>query len=129
MALVSDIDWVILAAVAVFLLLGRGAGDVMRAMGRYYGRAVRLKNELLAEVTKSAGLPAGASLRPTSIRHTLLGDDATLGGPSQVPLAVSVPPSTPPIAYSATTGMGGSLGAPAWTVSESVPAPFSRSPP
>ena len=129
MALFSDFDWVILAAVGAFLLMGRGAGDVMRAMGRYYGRAIRLKNELLAEVTKSAGLPGGSSLRSSSIRQVLLGEDVVRAGPAQAPLAVTLAPTLPPVVLSASTGMGGSLGATAWTLSEPVHVAGPRGPP
>jgi len=48
MALFSDVDWVIVAAVAVYLLFGKGNTDILRTMGRWYGRAGRIKQELLS---------------------------------------------------------------------------------
>ncbi len=58
MALFSDIDWGILLAVAGFLFLGKESGAALRQFGRYYGRFVRLKQEILGELTRAAQLPA-----------------------------------------------------------------------
>ena len=92
MALFSDIDWVILLGVAAFLLLGRENATILRTLGRYYGRAMRLKQELLSEFTQAAELPPPTAARPLSLRQTLLGDEI-LGSPgSGIPIAVTTPP-------------------------------------
>lgn len=82
MALFSDVDWIVILAVAAFLLFGSQGRDFVRQIGRLYGRAMRLKSELLSEITQSTGLPTGTS---GSLRQALLGADA--GSPS--------PPATP----------------------------------
>ncbi len=61
MALFSDMDWVIIAGVAAFLLFGKQSGDVLRTLGRWYGRAGRLKQELLSEITTAAEIPIPVS--------------------------------------------------------------------
>ena len=91
MALFSDIDWVIVVAVVAFLLFGKGNTEVLRTMGRWYGRAGRLKQDLLSEFTRAADLPmpgtAGPGLVPRGAprprppghareRHPGGGDDA-----------------------------------------------------
>ncbi|HEV2317151.1 MAG TPA: hypothetical protein VGV89_06210 [Thermoplasmata archaeon] len=53
---------------------GQGAPFV-RQLGRLYGRAMKLKNELLNEVTASAGLPPNSVGSSASIRSALLGVD------------------------------------------------------
>ncbi|MGI0054010.1 MAG: hypothetical protein ACREC5_08105 [Thermoplasmata archaeon] len=73
MALFSDVDWLVLLAVAAFLLFGSQGRDFVRQMGRLYGRAMRLKTELMNEITQSTGLPSGGA---GSIRQALLGPDA-----------------------------------------------------
>jgi hypothetical protein len=95
MALLSDIDWTIIALVAAFLFLGRGNGEAIRTLGRWYGRAVRLKQELLAEITKAADLPVGAGAGPTSLRAALLGPEPAVPPMSHVPLPVRSPPAVP----------------------------------
>ncbi|MGI0129834.1 MAG: hypothetical protein ACREDE_02535 [Thermoplasmata archaeon] len=92
MALFSDIDWVILLAAAAFLFLGKGNGELLRTLGRWYGRAGRLKQELLAEFTKAAEIPAAAG-GPLSIRGALLGLDPTPTQTSGIPAAVTRPPA------------------------------------
>jgi len=94
MALFSDIDWVIIAVVAAFLLFGKGNASTLRTLGRWYGRALRLKQELLGEFAKAADLPiaAGQSL---SLRGTLLGVDPPATHVSGIPAAVRMPPSAP----------------------------------
>jgi Sec-independent protein translocase protein TatA len=91
MALFSDIDWVIILGVAAFFLFGQKNGEILRNLGRYYGRAMRLKQELLSEFTEAAQLPANLQSRSLSIRQVVLGYDGE-GRPSGVPVAVTSPP-------------------------------------
>ena|SRR5580658_40039 len=92
MALFSDIDWLIIAAAAVFLLLGNDSGNTLRTLGRWYGRAGKIKQELLSEFTKAAEipLPTGGEL---SIRGALLGIDPSPTHVSGIPAAVTVAPT------------------------------------
>jgi len=94
MTLFSDLDWVIIAAVAVFLLFGKENGQMLRTLGRWYARAGRIKQELLGELTKAVDLPAlsGPSL---SIRGALLGLDSPMNHVSGIPAAVRVAPTAP----------------------------------
>ena len=62
MALTSDFDWAILLGVAALLLLGPNNGPLLRTVGRWYGRAMRLKQELLGELTRAAELPGEATI-------------------------------------------------------------------
>jgi hypothetical protein len=91
MALFSDIDWVILLAAAAFLLLGRDNSQLLRTIGRWYGRAGRLKQELLSELTTAAEIPVPVG-GPLSIRGALLGLDPTPTQASGIPAAVTTPP-------------------------------------
>jgi len=95
MALFSDIDWIIIVAVAGFLLLGNGNADALRTLGRLYARAGRLKQELLTEFTKAAELPSPPAGQPLSIRGALLGLDPTPTHASGIPAAVTTPPVGP----------------------------------
>jgi len=102
MALFSDVDWVVLAVVGAVLLLGQGNGATLRQLGRYYGRLMRLKSELLSEFTKAADIPAPVPGAPVSIRQSLLdwepGGGRVSGIPAAVttaPVAVAAPPSSP----------------------------------
>jgi hypothetical protein len=90
MALFSDIDWLILLAAAAFLLLGKDNAQLLRTIGRWYGRAGRLKQELLAEFTKAAEIPAPVA-GPLTIRGALLGLDPTPTQARGIPAAVSSP--------------------------------------
>jgi hypothetical protein len=112
MALFSDIDWAILLSVAGFLLLGRESGALLRQFGRYYGRFVRLKQELLGELTRAADLPAPSSLRSLSLRGALMGYPEGSQTPG-IPAAVTVPPM--PIAVTATASLG-SIGPDHWSL-------------
>lgn len=89
MALFSDIDWIVILGVGAFLLLGNQGAPFVRQLGRVYARAIKLKGELLSEVTASAGLPAGALGSSASVRSTLLGLDSPAPAPS--PAAASFP--------------------------------------
>lgn len=109
MALLSDIDWMILLVAAAFLLLGPQNGELLRTLGRWYGRAARLKQDLLSEFSRAADLPpSGGSL---TIRGALLGIDAPSTGelrgvPAAVPRLVTaaVPAPLAPAAQPWTGG-------------------------
>jgi len=96
MALFSDIDWMIVLAVGAFLLFGRDSGHVGRTLGRWYGRTVRLKQELLGELARAADLPMPAGGSPGSLRAALLGLDAGESSRPGIPVAVRRPPEAPP---------------------------------
>lgn len=96
MALLSDVDWVIILAVVVFLLFGKDSSQTLRTMGRWYGRVGRMKQELLAEFTKAADLPPPAPGASLTVRGALLGLDAVPTQPSGIPTAVRTPPVLPP---------------------------------
>lgn len=121
MALFSDIDWVILLAVAAFLLVGRENGAVLRQFGRYYGRFVRLKQELMADFAKAADLPVADPRAPLTVRSALVQlADPTPSRTVSIPAAVT---TTPLAAYAGalrTDGQGGALGPGMWSVA--VPA-------
>lgn len=95
MALFSDIDWVIVVAVAAFLLLGKGNIEVLRTVGRWYGRAGRLKQDLLSEFTRAADLPAPGTPGQVSFRAALLGLDPPVSHVSGIPAVVTTPPVVP----------------------------------
>lgn len=96
MALFSDVDWVIIVAVAVFLLFGKDSARFLRTAGRWYARAGRLKQELLGEFAKAADLPLPPPGSALSIRGALLGLDPTATQVSGIPAAVRSPPAGPP---------------------------------
>lgn len=92
MAIFSDIDWMVILAVGGFLLFGQGNGEALRQLGRWYGRLVRLKRELLSELTEAADLPPPTPGRPYSLRQVLLeGETMAPAGPV-VPAAVTAAP-------------------------------------
>jgi len=91
MALFSDVDWVIIAAVAVVLFLGPQGQPFVRQMGRWYGRLLRLKAEIMSDVTSSLGTTTGVSPPDTSIRAAILGS----GPPAQSASAPVLIPSQP----------------------------------
>jgi hypothetical protein len=121
-ALFSDVDWIIIAGVAAFLLLGKENGQVLRTFGRWYGRAGRLKQEILSEFSRAAELPApvpGASA--LSVRGMLLGIDPPVSARSGIPAAVRVPPSVPyRPTYEPAVPWTGSYPVPTWSMT--VPA-------
>ena len=96
MAFLSDIDWVIILAVGLFLLFGKDSGQTLRTMGRWYGRAGKLKQELLTELTKAADLPPPVPGAPLSLRGALLGLDPIPAQQSGIPNTVRTPPVVPP---------------------------------
>ena len=121
MALLSDIDWLILLGVGGFLLLGQQNGAVLRQLGRYYGRLVRLKQELLADFAKAADLPMPATGRSPSLRSAIvqMAEPApvrTVG----VPVAVTSPPVPAWATGIVTGGHGAGMGAGTWSLA--VPA-------
>jgi len=124
MGFLSDIDWMIIAVVAVFLLFGRGSGDAARTIGRWYGRALRLKQELVAEVTRAADLPPGSGANVTSLRAALLGPDVVgLPAGSHVPLHVRSPPAVAPAAVPPSVPWTGGEPVTVWSVSGVAPNP------
>jgi Sec-independent protein translocase protein TatA len=92
MALLSDMDWLIILVVGGFLLIGKGDPQLLRTVGRWYGKAMHLKQELLSEFTRAAEIPTPSPDRPISIRTALLGLDRDEAARTQVPLAVSHSP-------------------------------------
>jgi Sec-independent protein translocase protein TatA len=94
MALLSDIDWLIILAVGGLLLVGKGDPQLLRTLGRWYGKALHLKQELLSEVTRAADLPTPSRDRPISLRSALLGLETDQATHSHVPLAVAQAPLT-----------------------------------
>jgi len=120
MALFSDMDWAIIAIVAAFLLFGKESGQTMRTIGRWYGRAMRLKQELLGEITKAADLPIAPG-QPLSIRGALLGIDPPALQVSGIPVAVRVPPSAPYTpSVEPTLPWTGGYPVPTWTSSSPI---------
>jgi len=94
--LFSDLDWLIILGVGAFLLFGHDGGTTVRQLGRWYGRALRLKQELVSEFARAADLPMPAGGSAGSLRAALLGMDATPGAHSGIPAAVRHPPGAPP---------------------------------
>jgi hypothetical protein len=117
LALFSDVDWMILAVVAAFLLFGRESGALLRQFGRYYGRFVRLKQELLGELTRAADLPSPRDGNVLSFRGALLGyaDGSQTPG---IPAAVT---SAPGPAFAPVAASFAGIGPERWSVA--VPAP------
>jgi hypothetical protein len=109
---------VILVAVAAFLLFGRGSGDAMRTIGRWYGRAARLKQELLSEFTKAADLPGGTGGPSLSFRGALLGLDPTPTHVTGIPARVTSPPAPPaaPLSPSGSAPWTGGYPTPTWAM-------------
>lgn len=117
MALFSDIDWAILAAVAGFFVLGKDGGTIVRQAGRMYGRLTRLKSELLSEFTRAADLPAPTPGVPMSIRQSLLDWNPSGGRVSGIPIAVTTPPAALARMETASPGYAGGFGPCTWSVS------------
>jgi hypothetical protein len=123
-ALFSDVDWIIIAVVAVFLLFGRENSETLRTLGRWYGRAGRLKQEILSEFSKAADLPSPGPGAPLSIRGVLLGTESPTAASAAhrgVPAAVRVPPTVPyRPTYEPTIPWTGGYPVPTWSMT--VPA-------
>ena len=112
MALFSDIDWMIIVVVAAFLLFGRESGALLRQFGRYYGRFVRLKQELLGELTRAADLPSPRNGNVLSFRGALLGYDDGSQTPG-IPVAVTTPPVA---AFASVSASSSGIGPDRWSV-------------
>jgi hypothetical protein len=120
-ALFSDVDWVIIAVVAAIMFLGPQGRPFVRQMGRWYGRLLQFKNELMSEVGASAGL--GDEYRPTprSIRSAWLGTEPR-AEPHSTPVALGSHPGVitqvQPVALWAvdTQSLGAGLGVGTWWV-------------
>jgi hypothetical protein len=108
-ALFSEFDWVILLGVAAFLLFGQKSGTFVREIGRWYGRAMRLKGDLLGELRKAADLPTPVLGATPSIRATLFAWEPRSDAVGSVPIG-------PAPAYAAPSP--GS-----WSVARSTPPP------
>jgi Sec-independent protein translocase protein TatA len=93
MALLSDIDWLIILAVGGLLLLGKGDPQLLRTVGRWYGKVMHLKQELLSEVTREAGIPNLSTGQQLSIRGALLGLEPEDASRLSVPIAVARAPA------------------------------------
>jgi hypothetical protein len=108
MALFSDVDWAIILVVGAFLFFGPENRAVLRTLGRYYGRAMRMRQELLSEVTQATEIPLARGGRPTSLRGALLGEGPLSAPAPSIPAAVAHAPvlSYPP-SGSAWTGVMG----------------------
>jgi hypothetical protein len=102
MALFSDIDWVILLAVAAFLLFGDRGHAFVRQVGRWYGRFLNLKAELMTTVSAAAGLPTAPNGAPVSLRQAILGDALVDGGAS---VQVAAPGTGPAVGASPIVGV------------------------
>ncbi|MCI4349652.1 MAG: hypothetical protein L3J93_05500 [Thermoplasmata archaeon] len=128
MALFSDIDWAILLVAGAFLLFGKDNAAVLRTLGRYYGRALRLKQELLDEVRRAADLPVTPSGSLPSIRQAILDLDG--------PIAAGAPqPHLPRSPASLTARPAGpsswavALGEGTWSLAEPAAELAPRGPP
>jgi len=102
-AIFSELDWVIIAGVGAFLLFGDGNGQVLRQLGRYYGRLMRLKQELLTEFTAAAELPPPTPGQSYSLRQAFLEVNEAGGRVSGIPAAVVAPPRLAPAVAAAPT--------------------------
>ena len=125
MALFSDIDWIIVVGAALFLLFGHDSAQTLRTFGRWYGRAGRLKQELLTEFSKATDLPLPPTGAPLSVRGALLGLDPTPTQTSGIPAAVRTPPALPPVVPpvpppSPLTPWTGGVPVPTWTMTAPV---------
>lgn len=111
----------IILAVAAFLLLGRENGAVLRQFGRYYGRLMRLKNELMADFAKAADLPVADPRARLSVRSALVQlADPTPSHTVPIPASVTTMPVPAFAAALRTDGQGNALGPGMWSVA--VPA-------
>jgi hypothetical protein len=123
-ALFSDVDWLIVLAAAAFLLFGKDSGETLRTLGRWYGRAGRIKQELLTEFSKAAEIPVPAAGASLTIRGALLGLDPAPTRVSGIPAHVTVPPgpAVPPLEPAWGPWTGGAL-VPTWSMTVPSEAP------
>lgn len=124
MALFSDVDWIVLLAVAAFLLFGSQGREVVRNLGRLYARAMRFRADMMREITSSTGLPVGAGGTSGTIREALLGS-SDLAAPPPAPATSPYLPAMPglvtqvaPVNIRAveTLAYGAAMGAGVWSV-------------
>ena len=122
MALFSDVDWIVILAVAAFLLFGSQGQQTVRQLGRLYGRMLRLRGELMREITSGMDLPGAGS---GSLRSALLGDDPVPGAGAAplppVPSAAAMPgivTQVTPVSIRTveTVALGAALGPGLWSV-------------
>jgi hypothetical protein len=93
----------------------------LRQFGRYYGRLMRLKNELMADFAKAADLPVADPRAPLTVRSALLQlADPTPSRAASIPATVTTMPVPAFAAALRTEGPGGALGPGMWAVA--VPA-------
>lgn len=117
MAIASDLDWVIILAVAAVLLFGSKGAGTMRTIGRWYGRAMRMKQQMLSEFTKEAGIPLPTPGQPISIRNALMGFDTIPSITGGIPAAVTSAPGAPyRPALEPNLPWAGSYPVPTWSV-------------
>jgi len=120
-ALFSDVDWVIIAVVAAFLFLGPQGRPFVRQMGRWYGRFLQLKTELMNEVTASVGVGKEYRSSAPSIRAAMLGTEPR-AEPYTAPIALGSQPGAithiQPVALWAveTQPLGAGMGVGTWWV-------------
>lgn len=135
MALFSEVDWLILLGIGAMLLLGPQGKGTLRMLGRWYGRAMRLKDELLGELSSSAGVPASALTGGgAGLRGYLLGPSNFASEPTApaVPAAVAAAPAATLASVAvrldpiATPCAISALGPGSWSWASSVPAPAAR---
>jgi hypothetical protein len=134
MALFSEVDWLVLLGVAAMLLLGPQGKGTLRMLGRWYAKALNLKDELLGEISSSAGVPVAALTSRPNLRGYLLGSDSLApehAGPA-IPAAVTAAPAASltsvavrlePVATSCSVS---ALGPGSWSWAASVPPPLAR---
>jgi Sec-independent protein translocase protein TatA len=111
MSIFSDMDWIILLGVGALILFGNGGTQAVRTLGRWYGRAIRMKRQMLAEVAEAADIPVPLEGQPTSLRSMILGEEPGLAAPVRnMAVAVAGPlggfpgRSAPGATATATTG-------------------------
>jgi hypothetical protein len=121
MALFSELDWVVIAGVGGFIFFGQGNGAALRQLGRWYGRLMRLKQELLTEFTQAADLPTPQPGRPLSIRQALLDTEPAGGRVSGIPVAVSHPPTWTPAQPAAAAASLSGVGPETWSMARPGP--------
>jgi hypothetical protein len=121
MALFSELDWIVLLGVGGFLLFGQRNGAALRQLGRWYGRAMRLKQELLAEFTRSADFPTPTPGQPFSLRQALLDSEPSGGRVSGIPTAVVAPPLFAVATAALPTGAFGNVGPETWSMARPAP--------
>ncbi len=117
MALLSEIDWLIILGAGAFLLLGKENGAFLRQLGRYYGKLVRLKQELLSDFARAADLPPPVPGRPTTIRSAIVQmAEPTPGRVSGIPMAVSAPPIPLLVTRSVVPATASGIGPGTWSL-------------